>query len=445
MRPRFLPIRPPSLSCPLRLCYDGRDPTIDIIYPANQQINKSPNPMPITLFDATQSPIHLSTAAGTLTLSFDGAINLSFDGEGRMVGAFMDKITYRRALDNRILAKWIDPERPGQRVRRFLDAAERRALLDRVYALAAEVSSLPAIRHLPLASAWLARIAAWDFPRLEAEADRFHAIYKPVSILPPDQYMALVVQAAEGCSYNECTFCTFYRDRPFRIKSVDELTDHMAQIRNFLGRGISLRRMVFLADANAVIIPQPRLLPLMDAVNDQFDIGPDKALNGIYAFISAPDALRKSATDFGELAERNLRRVYVGLETGHDPLRAFLAKQGQAEDVLAAVRTIKAGGVSVGLILMVGIGGHHFRAAHFADTVALLKRLPLGADDLVYLSPFVAGPDSPYVTDLAAANFAPMTDDQIRAEEQRFKSALLPWAKARGVRVSHYDVREFVY
>ncbi|MBP7960344.1 MAG: radical SAM protein [Caldilineaceae bacterium] len=398
-----------------------------------------------TLLDAHDRPIHLSTAAGTLTLSFDGAINLSFDGEGRMVGVFWDKITYRRALDNRILAKWIDPARPGQRIRRFLDADERRTLLNRAYALTAEVSSLPAIRHSPLAPAWLACISAWDFPRLEAEADRFSAIYKPVSILPPDQYMAVVVQAAEGCSYNECTFCTFYRDRPFRIKSVAELTDHMAQIRSFLGRGLSLRRTLFLADANAVIIPQPRLLPLMDAVNEQFAIGPGQDLNGIYAFISAPDALRKSATDFRELAERNLRRVYVGLETGHDPLRAFLAKQGQAEDVLAAVQTIKAGGVSVGLIFMVGIGGTHFRDAHFADTIALLQRLPLGADDLIYLSPFVAGPDSPYVTDLAAAGFVPMSDDEIRAEEQRFKSALLLWAKARGVRVSHYDVREFVY
>ncbi len=417
--------------------------------------------MPITLQDAENSPIHLSTAAGTLTLSFDGAINLSFDGEGRMVGAFMDKITYRRALDNRILAKWIDPERPGQRIRRCLDAPERRALLNRAYALAAQVTPLLAPRHSPLASAWLARIAAWDFPRLEAETERFHAIYKPVSILPPDQYMAVVVQAAEGCSYNECTFCTFYRDRPFRIKSVDELTDHMAQIRAFLGRGISLRRTLFLADANAVIIPQPRLLPLMDAVNATFAIGPGRALNGIYAFISAPDALRKSATDFRELAERNLRRVYVGLETGHDPLRAFLAKQGQAEDVLAAVYTIKASGlrpglsgsteltevrtVSVGLIFMVGIGGEHFRDAHFRDTVALIQRLPLDAGDLIYLSPFVAGPDSPYVADLAAAGFAPMSDDQIRAEEKRFKAALLPWAKPRGVRVSHYDVREFVY
>ena len=65
----------------------------------------------------------------------------------------------------------------------------------------------------------LARITAWSPSRLAEDAARFRQIYKPVSILPPDQYLSIVLQATEGCSYNRCTFCTFYRDRPFRIKS----------------------------------------------------------------------------------------------------------------------------------------------------------------------------------------------------------------------------------
>ena len=69
----------------------------------------------------------------------------------------------------------------------------------------------------------------------------------------------------------------------------------------------------------------------------------------------------------------------------------------------------------------------------------------MDAGDLIYLSPFVPSDDSPYVADAAAAGIAPLDDGALRAEEQRFRDALLPWAKARGVRVSHYDVREFVY
>jgi radical SAM superfamily enzyme YgiQ (UPF0313 family) len=266
----------------------------------------------------------------------------------------------------------------------------------------------------------------------------------------------VVLQATEGCSYNRCSFCTFYRDRPFRIKSAAEFAQHIQDVTGFLGAGVSLRRSVFLADANAVVIAQHLLLPILDLANSAFAWDDQRAsaathdtdapsLSGIYAFISAPDALRKDETDFAAMAQRRVRRLYVGLETGHDPLRRFLAKPGGAFDVFDAVTTIKGGGISVGLIFMVGVGGIPFRDAHFADTIALIQRLPLGPGDLVYISPFVAADDSPYLEAMRAAGYASLSEPAIRAEEERFRSALAPWAKSSGVRISHYDVREFIY
>lgn len=402
--------------------------------------------MPLSL-QTSDGPLYISMAAGALTLSFNGLENYSFDGEGRPVGIWRAGVTYRRALDNRILAKWIDPERPGRRMRRFLDAQERRALLVETLARTAEATV-----HLDAemqgmgaeaAHRWLAQVRGWSWPRLEGEAARFAAVYRPVPILPPDQYLSLVIQATEGCSYNDCSFCTFYRDRPFRIKSLDALDAHIEGVRAFVGRGLSLRRSVFLADANAVIIAQERLLPMLALINERLPVRRG-ALDGIYAFISAPDALRKSPADFTALKALNLRRLYVGLESGHDPLRRFLRKQGEAADVATAVAGMKAGGLAVGLIVMVGVGGEPFREAHLRDTVALVERLPLGAGDIVYLSPFVSDGTTPYDADAAAAIF-PMDEEAIRSEEQRFKAALQPTAKSKGLRISHYDLREFVY
>lgn len=406
--------------------------------------------------------LYLSLEAGALAVSFGGRENLSFDGEGRLVGAWIEKVTYRRALDNRVLAKWVDPAQPARRLRRFLGATEIAALLGHAVEAAARVRNGLAGGALSLAPGaeplapyldWLARAAAWTPERYAAEAARFAAVYRPIPILPPDQYLALVVQATEGCSYNECSFCTFYRDRPFRIKRPDEMRDHVADVLAFLGRGATLRRKLFLADANAVVVAQKTLLPMLDVLNEALPIGaggpegsvPDWHLDGIYAFVSAPDALRKSAHDFAALRARNLRRVYVGLETGCDPLRRFLRKQGSAADVLAAVETMKAGGLALGVIFMAGIGGEGYRDAHFADTVALLRRLPLGPGDLVYISPFVAADASPYLADAQAAGLSPLSEAGLEAEEARFRAALLPWAQACGVKVSRYDVREFIY
>lgn len=417
----------------------------------------------------TQTPLHISLAGGTLTLSFDGKINLSFDGEGRLVGAFLEWITYRRALDNRILAKWIDPARPGRRLRRFLTQEERRSLLAHCYEMAADVADgLAAGQLIPPVDgpaldpivAWLTQIARWDWSTLEAERERFLSVYKPVPILPPDQYLSTVVQATEGCSYNHCTFCTFYQDRPFRVKTLPQLQDHMDGVAHFLGRGLALRRGIFLADANAIIVAQKTLSPMLEAIGRQFPIlSPDLpaeerrrqraqdplVAEGLYAFISAPDALHKTSADFADLRAHHLRRVYVGLESGHDPLRHFLAKPGRAADVVHAVETIKAGGVNVGLIVMVGVGGEVYGEAHRRDTVALIEQMPLDQKDILYLSPFVADPASIYTEDIEAAEIEAMSEEAIEQEMANFRAALKPWTQPRRIRISTYDIREFIY
>ncbi|MCC6166471.1 MAG: radical SAM protein, partial [Caldilineaceae bacterium] len=126
-------------------------------------------------------------------------------------------------------------------------------------------------------------------------------------------------------------------------------------------------------------------------------------------------------------------------------LRAFLAKPGRAAEVVEAVATMKAGGMEIGVIFMLGIGGEAYRSAHFEDTVAAIRQMPLGSGDLIYLSPFVADEPSPYVEAMRAARIAPLDAAALETEEQRFKHALAPWAAACGVRISKYDVREFIY
>jgi radical SAM superfamily enzyme YgiQ (UPF0313 family) len=128
--------------------------------------------------------------------------------------------------------------------------------------------------------------------RYRQDVIQYHKVYKPVGILPPDQYMAVVLQATEGCSFNTCTFCDFYRDRPFRIKQPDAFRQHCEAVRDYLGEGLKLRRTIFLGDANALVIPMPRLLPLLDIVHQTYDV---EALGGIYAFLDGLAGNAKAA------------------------------------------------------------------------------------------------------------------------------------------------------
>lgn len=74
---------------------------------------------------------------------------------------------------------------------------------------------------------WLNKVLLWNYDRLESDRERFLSVYSPVSILPPDQYLSLVLQATEGCHWNRCTFCDFYSQTRFQIKSEEEFASHI--------------------------------------------------------------------------------------------------------------------------------------------------------------------------------------------------------------------------
>jgi hypothetical protein len=395
-------------------------------------------------------PVTLSIKPNCLTVSVDGpqqASVFSFDYAGRMWTALLDGISYRRGLDGKIIAKWQTSGR--ERERRWLPAAEAAQVEARARETTQQLYT--AIEHgqaelrEPLtadAHTVFQRAIAFDAARSREDAACYYQVYKPVGILPPDQYMAVVLQMTEGCSFNTCNFCNFYKDRPFRIKRPDEFRIHARAVRDFLGAGLSLRRTLFLGDANALVTPMPLLLPLLDVVHEIYDV---QQLGGLYAFLDGFSGERKSRADYEKLAAHGLKRVYIGMESGNAALLQFLRKPSQPAEVVRAVRAMKAGGVAVGIIVLLGAGGRQYAEGHVADTVCALNEMPLDMDDIVYFSELVAGDDLEYTRAAYQAQLQPLTAAERIAQGEAIERRLR-FDAARGIpHISRYDIREFVY
>jgi len=348
----------------------------------------------------------------------------SFDRAGRLLSLFVAGRSIQRTLDHRFLVR----SKSGPARRLELSTAERDALLEHAFAELRDLrailpeATLPPADQARLAEA-LDTALAMPPAALEADAEAYRRLFLPVSILPPDQYLALVVQATIGCSWNRCTFCGLYRDRAFRIRSVAEFRAHCRAVRDFFGAGLSLRRGVFLADANALTAPQPRLLALLDVVQEVFS-QPGRPPLPLFSFISAFDALRKGPEDWAALRARGLARVYIGLETGSDDLLRFVRKPGRAADALAAVRDIKAAGLATGVIVMVGLGGDRFAARHVEETLAVVGAMPLDGRDVIYLSAYRPAPGTEYPALAAQAGIRPLTPAEEAAQQQSLQTAL---------------------
>ncbi len=421
-------------------------------------------------FEGWDYPIYISRRPGVVNLQVDLKYpTYAFDSVGRLIHVFDGNKNYLRSLDNRFLSKW----REGGKRIRWIPTEEAKPIVEGSYEIASRALNslssgkfqvLPAPKSsstsIPYLHEGLRIVSQWDWEKLEEDAKRFKRIYKPVSILPPDQYMALVLQATEGCWYNKCTFCTFYRDRRFRIKNPQEFEKHILEVKAFFGTAISLRKSIFLADANALMVSYRTLASILDVVHKHFDIMPatltkeerirwrtghPNGMHGIYSFIDAFTTGRKTSEEWHEIAKKGVRRAYIGMETGHAPLLEFLRKPGTPEDILNAVRELKNAGIAVGVIILIGAGGDKYYKGHIEDTAKLLSSMPLDHEDLIYFSRFVPVPGAPYIEIADKSGVRPLSPAEMEIQEQQIKARFTPMNPKDRPKFSVYDIREFIY
>jgi radical SAM superfamily enzyme YgiQ (UPF0313 family) len=385
--------------------------------------------------------IVLTARRGTLTVGIGTDEVCSWDLEGRPYSIWADGRTWRRGLEGRAVETWREG---NERRRRTLEAAEVDALADRAADRARTVLSLigsgdskrEAETELDTTRRGLARAAEFDAAAARADARRFASIYRPIGVLPPDQYLAFVAQATEGCMFGSCSFCNLYH-QAFRVKTPTAFRQHLAEAKAYLGDSLLMRdRSVFLGAANALALPTDHLVVLFGALEETLGGHP-----GICAFIDGFMGSRKGADEYAALRRGGLKRVYIGLESGHDPLLAAVHKPGSAGDALAAVQAMKAAGLSVGVIVIVGLGGVQFENEHLADTTAALQRMALGPSDLVYFSNLVE--DS--VGTRADLDMSTRLLSEAGRERQRSQLQDALKSASNPPRMATYDVREFVY
>jgi len=382
-------------------------------------------------------PATLLLGPASTVLAVEDEIVSSWDLAGRPYALVRESGTYRRALDGRLLHKR-EAAQEVPRLRRRLTPEEGEPVVE-----AARREAEAALRVLgdnDEAARRLGRVTAMGLRALREDAARFLSVCGRVGILPPDQYLSLVVRVTEGCSWNACTFCGFYRDVPFRWKTEEELAAHTAALRAFFGESIALRSSVFLGDANALCLAHEKLRPLVASVAREF---PDRPLA---SFVDAWTGRGKTADEYREYARLGLRRVYVGLETGDPELLAWLEKAGSPEDAVELSAALHEAGVDLGVIVLLGAGGERFFGSHVTATADVLGRMRLGPRDFLYFSELVDDPGLEYGRRSAGApDLAPLPPERCAEQRGAILGAIRWVDPAHPPRVATYDIREFVY
>lgn len=189
--------------------------------------------------------------------------------------------------------------------------------------------------------------------------------YEGNIIRPPSEANSIILQVTTGCSYNKCTFCAAYKDKPFRVR-----TDSFEADIEFASKHCLRQKRVFLADGDALIIPHKKLLYILQQIHTKIPWA-----NRISVYANCRAIRSKSSKELFELKQLGLDRVYMGLESGHDSVLMRVCKGETAQSMIDAAIKIKKCGFFLSVTVLLGLGGNQFSQQHAMATGRVLTKM----------------------------------------------------------------------
>lgn len=183
---------------------------------------------------------------------------------------------------------------------------------------------------------------------------------------PPSEAYSLIVQATIGCSHNKCAFCQMYREKQFRIRPIEEVMRDLDEAR----ATYPLIDRVFLADGDALILPQEHLIKILRYIRKEI---PECKRVGIY---SSPRSITtKTLEQLTELHAEGLSIAYLGLESGCEAVLSRMNKGETVAEIIEAGLKVRAAGITLSVTAINGLGGAEMSREHAIDTAKAVSAI----------------------------------------------------------------------
>jgi radical SAM superfamily enzyme YgiQ (UPF0313 family) len=195
-------------------------------------------------------------------------------------------------------------------------------------------------------------------------SDEMH--YEGTCIRPPSEAYSILLQVTVGCSHNKCAFCGTYKDKRFRIKDDRTILGDIL----FAARYMRRQDRVFLMDGDALIIPQKRLMWILDRIKEHLPW-----VRRVGAYANAKSIRMKTLDELKALKENGLGILYLGVETGDEALLKKIRKGTSAQNLIDMGRKVREAGIKLSVTVLLGIAGRERSLEHAQATGNLLSRM----------------------------------------------------------------------
>lgn len=228
--------------------------------------------------------------------------------------------------------------------------------------------------------------------------------YEGIVYRPPSEAYSLIVQVTIGCAHNKCSFCTMYKDKKFRIKSLEQIyidLEYFRQSYNYVDK-------IFLADGDALIIPTETLKKVLIKIKELFP-----ECKRITSYATPKDILRKTTEELKELKNLGLYMLYMGVESGSDNVLDYVEKGATAKEIIEAGIKAKDAGFNLSATLISGLGGRANWKEHAVESAKVINAIK---PDYLGLLTLMVESDTKLYEDIHKNNFSILNPEEVMLE-----------------------------
>ncbi|MCR5479223.1 MAG: radical SAM protein [Ruminococcus sp.] len=233
---------------------------------------------------------------------------------------------------------------------------------------------------------------------------------------PPIEAHTMLLPVTEGCTHNKCTFCNMYQNVPFRMWTLDEVENYVAEIKSRYGRLADCIDRVYLVGADPFALSTQKLLERISLIKKYL---PNVEVITMYA--RTDNIAHKSDEDLKCLKEAGVNDLYIGVECGLNDVLADLNKGYSADETREQCLRLNAVGINHCDLLMLGTAGKGRGLENAEATAALENEIK---PTKILLNTMSAFEGTKLDKDIQDGRFVPATEKEILQEEYAFLQAL---------------------
>ena len=229
---------------------------------------------------------------------------------------------------------------------------------------------------------------------------------------PPFEARSLLLQVTTGCSHNKCSFCTMYRDEPFRVEPLEQIEEDLAEARQYVP---NVTR-VFLENGDPFALSADRLEQIAVMIHAYLP-----RVETIAMYASIKNVIGKSDEELRRLRNLGINELNIGVESGLDEALTYMNKGYTSEQAKYELNRLKSAGIDYGANIILGCAGPERRHENAVATAALLNETK---PYLIFTGTIHSDPGCPLYEDMQSGRFVESTFGEYLDEEEELLELL---------------------